>query len=182
MRFKKLEIQGVFVLDPEPAIDERGDFARMFCAREFAGHGLVECFVQLNLSRNTKRGTVRGLHFQAAPFSETKVVRCTRGTVFDVVVDLRPSSATIGRWVAVELSAMARNAVYVPAGCAHGYQTLLADCEIEYLVTPEYTPSAARGIRWDDPGLAIDWPIKDAVTLSSRDRQLPLFDAGTIEI
>jgi dTDP-4-dehydrorhamnose 3,5-epimerase len=182
MRFKELEIKGVFAVEAEPAIDERGDFARLFCSREFASHGLVDSFVQINLSRNIKRGTVRGLHFQAAPFCETKLVRCIRGSVFDVVIDLRPNSPTIGRWLAIELSQTARNAVYVPAGCAHGYQTLLADCEVEYLVTPEYTPSAARGVRWDDPGIGIDWPIKVGVTLSLRDRQLPVFDAAAIEV
>src|ERR1700730_18433320 len=156
MRFEKLQIEGAFALVPEPAVDERGDFARIFCAREFADRGLVDSFVQLSVSRNVSRGTVRGLHFQAAPHWETKIVRCTRGAVFDVVVDLRPGSATVGRWVAIQLSAAARNAVYVPAGCAHGFQTLAADCEVEYLIRPEYVPAAARGIRWDDPSLAID--------------------------
>ena len=176
MRFEKLQIEGAFALVPEPAVDERGDFARIFCARAFADRGLVDSFVQLSVSRNVNRGTVRGLHFQAAPHLETKVVRCTRGAVCDVVVDLRRGSATVGRWVAIELSASARNAVYVPAGCAHGFQTLVADCEVEYLITPEYVPSAAQGIRWDDASLAIDWPIKEGVTISARDRQLPAFD------
>jgi dTDP-4-dehydrorhamnose 3,5-epimerase len=181
MRFDKLKLDGAFVLVPEPAADERGDFARLFCAREFAGHGLVDSFVQLSVSRNIKRGTVRGLHFQAAPFAETKIVRCTRGAVFDVIVDLRPGSATVGQWAAIELSATARNAVYVPAGCAHGFQTLAADCDVEYLIAPEYVPSAARGIRWDDPALAIDWPIKEEITISARDRRLPAFDFAAIE-
>jgi dTDP-4-dehydrorhamnose 3,5-epimerase len=175
MRFEKLQIEGAFVLVPEPVVDERGDFARIYCAREFAARGLVNSFVQLSVSRNVNRGTVRGLHFQAAPHSETKIVRCTRGTVFDVLVDLRSGSASAGRWTAVELSASARNAVYVPAGCAHGFQTLEPDCEVEYLITPEYVPSAARGIRWNDPNLAIDWPITDEVTISARDRGLPAF-------
>ena len=181
MQFDRLEIEGAFVITPEPAADERGDFARLFCAREFADRGLVDRFLQLSVSRSTRRGTVRGLHFQAAPFCETKVVRCTRGAVFDVVVDLRPGSATVGQWAATELSAAARNAMYVPAGCAHGFQTLAGDCEVEYLITPEYVPSAARGIRWDDPSLAIDWPIKEGVTISSRDRQLPAFDFAAME-
>ena len=176
MRFEKLQIEGAFLLMPEPAVDERGDFARIFCAREFAGRGLADSFVQLSVSRNVKRGTVRGLHYQAAPHWETKVVRCTRGAIFDVVVDLRRGSATLGRWAAVELSASARNAVYVPTGSAHGFQTLAADCDVEYLITPEYLPSAATGIRWDDPTIAIDWPIKEGVTISARDRQLPAFD------
>src|ERR1043166_6786374 len=118
MRFEKLRIEGAFVLVPEPAADERGDFARIFCAREFAGRGLVDSFVQLSVSRNVNRGTVRGLHFQAAPHGETKIVRCTRGRVFDVVVDLRRGSATAGRWESVELSATARKPVYDPAGRA----------------------------------------------------------------
>jgi dTDP-4-dehydrorhamnose 3,5-epimerase len=176
MRFEKLGIEGAFAVAPEPIVDERGDFARVYCAREFAERGLVDRFAQMSVSRSTGRGTVRGLHFQAAPFSETKLVRCIAGTVFDVIVDVRPASPTFGRWVAVELSAAARNAVYIPAGCAHGFQTLHTDCELEYLITPEYVPSAARGIRWDDAKLAIEWPIKDGVTLSPRDRQLPAFD------
>jgi dTDP-4-dehydrorhamnose 3,5-epimerase len=180
MRFDSLAIAGAFAVAAEPAIDERGDFARIFDAREFAEHGLVDRFVQLSVSRNTRRGTVRGLHFQAPPFAETKIVRCTHGAVFDVIVDLRPDSATFGRWVGIELSAEARNAVYIPAGCAHGYQTLLADCEVEYLITPEYVASAACGIRWDDPRIAIDWPIREAITISARDRSLPTFDSAAI--
>jgi dTDP-4-dehydrorhamnose 3,5-epimerase len=181
MRFDSLKIEGAFVVTPEPAVDERGDFARIFCAREFANRGLIHQFVQLSVSNSSRRGTVRGLHFQAAPFSETKIVRCTRGAVFDVIVDLRPACATYGRWIAIGLSATARNCVYVPAGCAHGFQTLHADCEVEYLITPEYIASAARGIRWDDPGIAIDWPIKEGITISGRDRQLPAFDSAAIK-
>jgi dTDP-4-dehydrorhamnose 3,5-epimerase len=180
MRFDKLEIEGAFAVAPEPATDDRGDFARIFCAREFANRDLVAQFVQLSVSRNTRRGTVRGLHFQASPFSETKIVRCTRGVVFDVIVDLRPASGTFGRWIGIELSGMARNAVYVPADCAHGFQTLHDDCEVEYLITPEYVPSAARGIRWNDPHVAVDWPIKEGVTISPRDRQLPTFDSVAV--
>jgi dTDP-4-dehydrorhamnose 3,5-epimerase len=181
MRFEKLQIEGAFTLVPEPAVDERGDFARIFCAREFAGRGLIDSFVQFSVSRNVKRGTVRGLHYQAAPHWETKIVRCTRGALFDVIVDLRRGSATLGRWVSVELSASARNAVYVPAGCAHGFQTLAADCDVEYLITPEYVSAAARGIRWDDASLAIEWPIKEGVTISARDRRLPAFDFREME-
>jgi dTDP-4-dehydrorhamnose 3,5-epimerase len=181
MRFDSLKIEGAFAVTPEPAADERGDFARIFCAREFASRGLVDQFVQLSVSRSSQRGTVRGLHFQAAPFSETKLVRCTKGAVFDVIVDLRSASATYGDWTAIELSAAARNCIYVPAGCAHGFQTLLADCEVEYLITPEYVAAAAYGIRWDDPGIAIAWPIKEGVTISARDRQLPAFDSVAIQ-
>jgi dTDP-4-dehydrorhamnose 3,5-epimerase len=177
MRFDKLEIEGAFAIAPEPAIDDRGDFARIFCTREFASRGLVDRFVQLSVSRNTRRGTVRGLHFQAAPFSETKIVRCTHGAVFDVIVDLRLASGTFGRWIGIELSATARNAVYIPENCAHGFQTLLDDCDVEYLISPEYVPSAARGMRWNDPRVAIEWPIKEGVTISARDRQLPAFDS-----
>jgi dTDP-4-dehydrorhamnose 3,5-epimerase len=176
MQFEPLEITGAYVIRPETALDERGGFARTFCAREFADRGLIDRFVQHSVSFNARRGTVRGLHFQVAPFAETKLVRCIRGTVFDVVLDLRPLSSTFGRWCATDLLAAERNAVYIPEGCAHGFQTLLDDCELEYLITPEYGPSAMRGIRWDDPLLAIDWPIKDDVVVSPRDRQLPLFD------
>ena len=176
MQFDKLEIAGAFAVTPEPNVDERGAFARLFCAREFASRGLVDRFVQHSVSLNARRGTVRGLHFQAAPFTETKLVRCVRGAIFDVIVDLRPKSPTFGRWCALDLSASAWTSIYIPEGCAHGYQTLRDDCEVEYLTTPEYAPAAARGIRWDDPAIAIAWPIPDDVIASPRDRQMPLFD------
>jgi dTDP-4-dehydrorhamnose 3,5-epimerase len=177
MQFEPLAVSGSFAVRPEPVLDERGGFARIFGASDFAQRGLVSCFVQHGVSFNTRRGTVRGLHFQIAPFSETKLVRCIRGAVFDVIVDLRPKSPTFRRWCSVELLADWRNAVYIPEGCAHGFQTLVDDCELEYLITPEYVPSAARGVRWDDALLAINWPIWTDLTISERDRTLPSVDA-----
>jgi dTDP-4-dehydrorhamnose 3,5-epimerase len=173
MRFEPLELEGAFAVRPEPVIDERGGFYRVFSAREFADRGLVDRFVQHGISLNTSRGTVRGLHYQAAPFLEAKLVRCIRGTVFDVIVDLRPASPSYRRWCALELSAASRSAVYIPEGCAHGFQTLADDCELEYLITPEYVPAAARGVRWDDPVLAVEWPIRTGIIISERDHQLP---------
>jgi dTDP-4-dehydrorhamnose 3,5-epimerase len=177
MEFDPLEVDGAYSVRAEPVTDKRGGFFRMFSSREFADRGLADRFVQYSISFNAKRGTVRGLHFQAAPFLEAKLVRCTRGTVFDVVVDLRPASPTYRHWCARELSAAGRTAVYVPEGCAHGFQTLVDDCELEYFITPEYVPAAARGVRWDDPVLAVEWPIRTAVTISNRDRQLPLINS-----
>lgn len=176
MQFDPLEINDAFLIQVEPVVDERGGFARTFCADEFAAKGLVDRFTQHSVSFNSRRGTVRGLHFQAGPNAETKVVRCVRGAVFDVIIDLRPLSPTFGQWCATSLLADERNAVYVPKGCAHGFQTLLDDCELEYLMTPAFAPLSARGIRWDDPILAIEWPITEGVVVSSRDRELPFFD------
>ncbi len=173
MRFDPLELEGAFAVACAPVMDERGGFWRFFSAREFAERGLADRFLQHSVSLNTRRGTVRGLHYQAAPFLESKLVRCTRGVVFDVIVDLRRTSSSYRRWCAVELSAENRTAVYVPQGCAHGFQTLVDDCELEYLITPEYVPDAARGVRWDDPVIAVDWPIRTGVTISERDRRLP---------
>ncbi len=177
MRFDSLDVAGAFAVGSETAVDERGAFSRIFSAREFAERGLVDRFVQHGVSLNARRGTVRGIHYQAAPFLETKLVRCVRGVVFDVIVDLRTTSPTYRRWCGVKLSAASRNAVYIPQGCAHGFQTLADDCELEYLITPEYVPAAARGIRWDDPLIAVDWPIKTGIVVSERDRHLPSIDA-----
>ncbi len=179
MQFDALELDGAFVIRSEPTMDERGGFCRTFSAREFPDHGLADQFVQHSISLNTRRATVRGLHYQAAPFLEAKLVRCIRGIVFDVIVDLRAASPSFRRWCGIELSAANRIAVYVPKGFAHGFQTLVDDCELEYLITPEYVPEAARGVRWDDPLLAVEWPIRTGVIISDRDRdrRLPAIDA-----
>ena len=182
MQFDPLALDGAFAVSSEPAIDARGEFCRIFSSREFAERGLADRFMQYSISRSTKRGTVRGLHYQAAPFLAAKLVRCVRGAVFDVIVDLLTGSPSYRRWCAVELSAASRNAVYVPEGCAHGFQTLVDDCELEYLITPEYVPAAARGVRWDDPMLAVEWPIRAGVIISDRDRQLPLIDAVDLAV
>jgi len=174
MLFEPLAIEGAFRIEVEPIADERGFFARTFCAETFAERGLEPTFVQRSISYNARRGTLRGLHFQDQPYSETKIVRCTRGSAFDVLVDLRPQSASYRRWQAVELTAENRWMVYIPAGCAHGFQTLADGTELFYEITPAYEPSASRGIAWNDPEFAINWPLKQAI-LSPTDRSWPLF-------
>lgn len=173
MIFEATDLESVFLIKPERIVDERGSFARTFCTQVFAENGLVSSFAQQSVSLNIRRGTTRGLHFQAAPDAETKVVRCIRGSVFDVAVDLRSGSRTFRKWFAVNLSGENGWSLYVPAGVAHGFQTLADDTEVEYLITPAYVPSSSRGVAWDDPSLGIDWPIKSGITISERDRNLP---------
>lgn len=173
MRFEPLPIEGAYAIGLQPAEDERGFFARTFSAEEFVERGLATDFVQRSISYNRQRGTLRGLHYQASPHQENKIVRCTRGAVFDVIVDLRVGTPGFGRWHAVELTADNRTSLYIPPGCAHGFQTLADDTEIYYEITPAYVPEAARGVRFDDPDLAIAWPVADPI-LSDRDRGLPL--------
>jgi dTDP-4-dehydrorhamnose 3,5-epimerase len=173
MQFEPLRLAGAYRISLQPHTDERGFFARRFCAAEFAVRGLQTDFVQRSLSFNARRGTLRGLHFQGAPHGETKLVRCTRGAAFDVIVDIRQDSATFGQWHAERITAENRLILYIPEGFAHGFQTLEDDTELDYEIFPKYVPEAAAGIRWDDPDVAIGWPIAE-VTLSDRDRQLPL--------
>lgn len=168
MRFEETRLKGAFLVEVEPQQDERGMFARSFCAREFAEHGLNERFVQCNVSRNTKCGTLRGLHYQKPPFEETKLVRCTRGRVFDVIVDLRRQSTTYREWFGVELGEQDCRALYIPPGFAHGFQTLVEQADVFYQMSNYYDPGSAAGVRWDDPAFAIDWPLL-APILSSRD-------------
>jgi dTDP-4-dehydrorhamnose 3,5-epimerase len=172
--FQPSPLAGAFVVELERREDERGFFARSFCQDEFAKHGLNPRLVQCNVSFNTRRGTLRGMHYQAKPHEEAKVVRCTQGAVFDVMVDLRPKSATFKRWQGVELSAANRRALYIPEGFAHGFQTLTDDAELLYLMSEFYHPECARGVRWDDPAFGIEWPLKDP-HMSERDRTYPLF-------
>jgi dTDP-4-dehydrorhamnose 3,5-epimerase len=146
----------------------------MWCAKEFESHGLRTDFVQSSLSSNRVKGTLRGLHFQASPHGEAKLVRCIRGAVFDVIVDLRPESATYRHWEACELTAENRHAVYIPEGLAHGFQTLTDDSEVLYSICAYYEPAAVRGVRWSDPALAIPWPILPPSMISEKDQQLPL--------
>lgn len=168
MRFVETAVAGAYVIEPDPFVDERGIFARTFCAETFAAKGLVDCFVQTNTSFNPQRGTLRGLHYQVAPKGEAKLVRATRGRLFDVALDLRADSPTYLAHVAVELDADRRNALYVPVGCAHGFLTLTDDCEAFYLVSENYSPEASRAVRWDDPAFAIAWPA-DPQVISPRD-------------
>lgn len=172
MRITPLGLDGAFVVEAEPQADERGLFARTFCRDTFRAQGLHGDFVQCNSSYNRRRGTLRGLHFQAAPHEEIKLVRCTQGAIFDVAVDLRPDSATFCRWRAVELSADNRRALYVPAGFAHGFQTLTDEAEVFYQMSAAYVPDLARGVRWNDPAFAIAWPVEPPI-LSGRDAAFP---------
>ena len=175
MTFTETELKGVWLVSPEPAADDRGFFARTWCEREFAAHGLTARWVQCNLSFNRRRGTLRGLHYQRAPHEETKLVRCTMGAIYDVVLDLRRDSATFRKHVAVELSASNRQMLYIPEGCAHGFQTLVDDTEVFYQMSAFYAPDHAAGVRWDDPAFGISWPVSDPI-LSGRDRRFPSFE------
>ena len=174
MIFTETAIAGVVIVDIERRGDARGFFARSFCAEEFAAHGLATGFVQTNIAHNVRRGTLRGLHYQAEPHPEPRLVRCTRGAVFDVAVDLRPDSASFCRWVGVELGAANHRGLYIPAGCAHGLLTLEDHCEVSYLMGAAYVPELARGVRWNDPAFAIAWPFEPSV-MSERDAALPDF-------
>ena len=173
MRFRPLDIPGLWLIEPERLEDERGFFSRVFCSDVFQERGLCTSYPQWSVSFNERRGTLRGLHFQASPHEETKLVSCTRGAVFDVAVDLRPGSR--GRWVAVALSEENRSSLYIPAGFAHGFQTLTDGAEVLYHISERYRPEAARGVRWDDPDLAIAWPKAEGRIISGRDQALPRF-------
>lgn len=172
MIFKETALQGAYILELEAAEDERGSFARTFCEREFEAQGLNSHFVQCSLSTNTRRGTLRGMHYQAEPNAETKLVHCVRGSLYDVIIDLRPQSTTYCRWVGVELSALNNRLLYVPAGFAHGFQTLEDDTAVYYQISTFYAPQSARGVRWNDPAFAIKWPLSDPL-ISDKDSGLP---------
>jgi dTDP-4-dehydrorhamnose 3,5-epimerase len=176
MRFTETEISGAMVIEAAPLRDDRGRFMRAWCYREFAERGIPFLPVQANLGFSLKRGTVRGMHFQEAPASESKLVRCTKGAIFDVVLDLRPSSPTYGRWSGAELSAENARMMYLPMGCAHGYQTLEPRTEIYYMTSAYYAPSLVRGRRFDDPAFNIRWPLPP-IMVSEQDRNWPLMEA-----
>ncbi len=176
MRFLPTPLAGLVVVAPAPIADERGHFARSFCAEAFAAAGLPASFPQCNLSFNQRRGTLRGLHWQAEPHPDGKLVRCTRGAVFDVAVDIRPGSATFGQWFSLELNAEEALALYIPPGFAHGFQALRDATEVFYMMTESYHPALARGAAWDDPGFGIVWPLACPI-LSPRDAALPRFPA-----
>lgn len=159
MKFHNLHIPNAMILEPEPHSDSRGFFARAFCGREMAQHGLQSTFVQANISYNYRKGTVRGLHFQLPPHGECKLVRCTRGAVYDVLVDMRPDSPTYLRYFGAELTERNRRMLYLPEMCAHGYQALTDDAEVTYFVSSYYSPESERGIHYNDPAIRIDWPL-----------------------
>ena len=174
MIFTPLPLPGAYAIEPELAGDERGFFARVWCAEEFVARGLRTDFAQSSISYNRRRGTLRGIHYQAPPHGETKLVRCIRGAVFDCVVDLRPDSPTFRQWYGCELTAENRHALYVPEGVAHGFQTLADDTELLYEITASYSPLHAQGIRWNDAQLSIRWPYPERPVVSERDANLPL--------
>jgi dTDP-4-dehydrorhamnose 3,5-epimerase len=180
VRFVPTTVTGAYLIEQERHADERGFFARTWCAQEFAEHGLESAFAQCSVSYNHRRGTLRGLHYQAPPFAETKLVRCTRGAVYDVALDLRPASPTFRRWFGVELGADDGRALYVPRGCAHGFYTLADQTEVAYEISTPYTPEAARGVRWNDPFHGIAWPGPVAV-IAPRDRDYPDLDTAWLE-
>jgi dTDP-4-dehydrorhamnose 3,5-epimerase len=176
MRFHSTKLPGTTQIDLDTIPDERGFFARSWCQREFRDNGLNPNLVQCNISFNTRKGTLRGMHYQAPPFGEAKVVRCTRGSIYDVVLDLREDSITFRQWIGVELSAKNRRMLYIPEGCAHGFLTLQDETEVFYQMSEFYNPESARGVRWNDPVFAIEWPGKVEM-ISERDRTYPDFDA-----
>ena len=173
MNFTETKIGGVYVLDPKRFEDERGFFAPAFSAREFEARGMAGRFVESNISYSRRRGTIRGMHYQAAPNGQAKLVRCTRGAVYDVAVDLRPDSPTYGEWVGVELTAENRRMLYLPGDCGHGFQTLVDETEVFYMVSSPYAPESGRGFRWDDPAFRIEWPETEERILVERDRNYP---------
>lgn len=174
MLFQPTNLADAYLIDLEKATDERGFFARSWCVQEFAAHGLDSNLVQCNLSYNLRQGTLRGMHYQLAPFAETKLVRCIRGALYDVIIDLRPTSSTYLHWLGVTLSAENRTALYVPQGFAHGFQTLTDETEVFYQMSTFYAPEYARGLRWNDPRFNIEWPLP-VTEMSARDQNYPDF-------
>ena len=175
MIFTETKIKGVYLIEPELITDERGFFARSFCKEEFQKHGLETDIVQCNISYNKKKGTLRGMHYQVPPFEEAKIVSCTKGSIYDVVVDLRRDSPTFRNWHAVELSADSYRMLYIPKGCAHGFQTLEDNCIVYYQMGEYYHPEYSRGIRWDDPAIGIVWPIPAGI-ISVKDQNYVDFE------
>jgi dTDP-4-dehydrorhamnose 3,5-epimerase len=178
MIFRETALEGAFIIEPELKEDDRGFFARAWCQRELAAHGLNPNVVQANLSYNRHRHTLRGMHYQRPPQGEAKLVRCIRGAIYDVIVDLRKGSPTYRKWVGLTLSAQNRHMLYVPEGFAHGFQTLEDDTELFYLMTEFHTPGSEAGARWDDPAFGIRWPDASTRIMSDRDRKWPLLESS----
>jgi dTDP-4-dehydrorhamnose 3,5-epimerase len=176
VRFTETKLKGAYIIELEPIHDDRGFFARSWCQNEFRDRGLNPNLVQCNISFNLEKGTLRGMHYQVKPHEEAKLVRCTRGAIYDVIIDIRPESATFTQWMAVELSAENYKMLYVPKGFAHGFQTLENNTEVFYQMSDFYRPESARGIRWDDSVFAIVWALTDGLIISLKDRQYPSFD------
>ncbi|MCZ7562532.1 MAG: dTDP-4-dehydrorhamnose 3,5-epimerase [Burkholderiales bacterium] len=169
MKFLTTPLLGAFVIELAPIVDDRGFFARSWCAKEFAAHGLNPSLVQCNVSFNKRRGTLRGMHYQVSPHEEAKIVRCTMGAIYDVIVDLRAAAPSYRRWFAIELSAANRRMMYCPEGVAHGFQTLMDDTEVFYQMSESHHPESARGVRWDDPAIGIEWPPTETRIISFGD-------------
>jgi dTDP-4-dehydrorhamnose 3,5-epimerase len=180
VRFVPTKLEGAYLVQAERHDDERGFFARTWSREEFVERGLVPDLSQCSISRNTRAGTLRGMHFQTPPHAEAKLVRCTAGAIFDVIIDLRPESSTHARWVGYELSAETGNALYIPKGFAHGFQTLVDGAEVFYMISDPYAPEAAAGVRWDDAAFEIDWPYADVRVMNERDRSYPDYRPGSL--
>jgi len=176
MIFTEAPLRGAYVVDIERLTDERGFFARSYCAEDFAARGLGPELRQCSVSYNARRGTLRGMHYQCAPHEEHKLVRCTAGAIFDVIVDIRASSPTIRQWFGTQLSAENRRSLFIPPGFAHGFMSLTDDAEVYYMISVAHAPAFSRGLRWNDPAFAIEWPMPPAV-ISARDAGFALFDA-----
>lgn len=172
MKFQETKLAGAYIIDLNLLHDERGFFARIFCRNEFEQHGLVPELMQGNMSWNKSRGTLRGMHYQHYPYQETKFIRCTRGAIYDVIIDLRKESPTYKQWIGVELTSDNRTALFVPKDFAHGFITLQDDTEVFYLVSQSYQPGSEEGIRWNDPQICIDWPF-EPVCISAKDAGWP---------
>jgi len=173
--FKETFLKGAFVIEPERIEDERGFFARTYCRETFQSNNLNPNLAQCNISFNRRKGTLRGMHFQIKPYEEAKLIRVTKGSIYDVIIDLRTDSPTFKKWMAVELSAENRTQLYIPEGFAHGFQTLQDETEMFYQMSEFYRPQSARGIRWDDPAFGIEWPIYEKI-ISIKDQQYPGFE------
>ena len=179
MKFVETELKGAFVVEPDRLVDERGFFARTWCRKEFEQNGLNSNVVQCNISFNRNKGTLRGMHYQAPPFEEAKLVRCTTGSIFDVIIDLRLNSKTFMQWFAIELTDKNRKMIYIPEGFAHGFLTLEDDTEVFYQISEFYAPGYARGVRWNDPNFKIEWP-DEIRTISIKDKNIDDFDPTRI--
>jgi len=175
MIFNETKLKGAYVIDLEPIRDERGFFARAWCKREFEEHGLIPNFVQANISFNEKAGTLRGMHYQTAPYEEIKLIHCTQGTIYDVIIDLRPDSETFKQWISVELSSENYRLLYIPKGFAHGFQTLSDASEMYYLHSEYFVPNASTGVKWDDPEFGVKWPEIEQRIISNKDMSWPLY-------
>ena len=172
MKFIKTPLDGAYLIELEPIADERGFFARSWCREEFLSHGLNPNLAQCSISFNKKKGILRGMHYQEEPYQEAKLVRCYSGAIYDVILDLRPTSSSHRKWFSAELTATNRTMIYLPKGFAHGFQTLADNCELFYQISESYKPECTRGVRWNDPTFAIEWPSADRI-MSDRDRSFP---------